>query len=87
MAEFGTIEFYEEQLQEQRNEKTIYIHALKNLLREQDNRQDNRRYVDNYWLIDIIIEKIQSINYWIKSHIEKINELSRQKDKSETDAD
>ena len=49
MAEYGTLEWYEEQIQENIREKTILVHALCDVVRQQ---------VVDYYLVEDIAKRI-----------------------------
>lgn len=73
MAEYGTLEWYEEQIRENIREKTILVHALCDVVRQQD--------VDYFLVEDIakrIANKLSSIK-WQEQHLKDL--LGKQKNR------
>lgn len=85
MAEYGTIEYFQEQLNKNLQEKAIYCNALKNIVRE----ESCGAIIDGE-LFELIVNKIYSANTNIKWNEDRLKELyleKIEKDKSEENAD
>lgn len=85
MAEYGTIEYFQEQLNKNLQEKAIYLNALKNIVREQ-----TCGAITDTELFELIVDKIYSANTNIKWNKDRLKELyleKIEKDKSEENAD
>jgi hypothetical protein len=70
MAEYGTIEYHQEQLNKNLQEKAIYCNALKNIVRE-----ESCGAIIDTEIFDLIIDKIYSakINIiWNKEELKKL---------------
>lgn len=77
MADFGTLEYYENEVHNYRIEKVILISALKHIIKnETESLQDAV-------VIDKILDKLHYTNMWIEDYSAKIKELLLQKGKSE----
>ena len=70
MAEYGSIEFYQEEMKRHLLEKTVCEHALKNIVRES---------VDNEEVFDLVVERLHSANRDIEWCKEKLAEIYKQK--------
>lgn len=66
MAEYGTVEYYQEQVKELETKKEILLNALENV---------TRKDISNFNLIDKIAEEISGTNSnlkWEKEELEKL---------------
>ena len=66
MAEYGTLEWYEEQIKENIREKTILVHALCDVVRQQ---------VVDYSFIEDIAKRIADKSSSIKWQVQHLNDL------------
>ena len=66
MAEYGTLEWYEEQIKENIREKTILVHALCDVVRQQ---------VVDYLLVEDIAKRIADKSSSIKWQEEQFKDL------------
>ena len=66
MAQYGTIEYYKKEMEEEELEKEIYLNALENIARKD---------FKNYYLIEVVAEKITSCSSSIKFYANQIEEL------------
>jgi hypothetical protein len=66
MAEYGTIEYYKEEIKKNELEKEIYLNALENM---------SRRDFKDYSLLEIVAEKIAGASSNIKFYSRQLAEL------------
>ena len=76
MADYGTTEYYLEEIDKEQIEKEILLNALENICK--NNMKDLH-------LIDIVVGKISSINTTIKWDKDRLEELIRKKEQGEVD--
>jgi hypothetical protein len=85
MAEYGTIEYFQEQLNKNLKEKAIYCNALKNIVRE----EGCGAIIDGE-LFELIVDRIYFANVNIKfnkGELAKLYQEELEKGKSEENAD
>ena len=76
MAEYGTLEWYEEQIKENIREKTILVHALCDVARQQ---------VVDYSLVEDIAKKIASKSSAIKWQEQYLKDLLGKQENKENE--
>ena len=72
MAEYGTIEYYRESIDEEKIQKEILLNALQNVARE----------CKDLNLIDILAEKISQVNNTLEWKQKELARLFEEKNKS-----
>lgn len=76
MADYGTIEYYLEEIDKEQIEKEILLNALENICK--NNMKDLH-------LIDIVVSKISSTNTTMKWDKDRLEELITKKEQGEVD--